>query len=105
MIPEYIEENSGREKVEFFTYNRVAAAPTTLEYEIHCRTNGTEVRAAESLTPGTSVYINITPDDTTLISQDNATELREITITADKGLATQFRRTYQYQVVNKSAIT
>lgn len=105
MIPEYVEENSGREKVDLFTYSRVAAAPTTVEYQIDCLTSGAAIRAAASLTPGTSVYILITPADTTLQSQDNSMELREITVTADLGLDTQFRRTYQYKVVNKAAVT
>jgi len=105
MIPNYIEGNSGREKVDLFTFGRVAATPTTLEYRIDCLKTNVAIRAATSLTPGDTVYINITPDDTTLQSQDNTEELREVTITADKGLDTQFRKTYQYLVVNKAAVT
>ena len=103
--PNVIEENSGRLKVIPYTFNHVAAVPTTLEYQIDCKSSGTLIRAATALTPGLTVYVPIAPDDTTLTTQTKNSELREVTITADKDLDTQFRKTHQYLVVNKAAVT
>lgn len=79
--------------------------PGTLVYQIDCLTTSTAIRASTSLTPASSGEIELTPDDTTLQSQDNAEELRVITVTADAGEDTQHIELFYYRVINRKTIT
>jgi len=79
--------------------------PGALEYRIDCLTTGAVIKTDTPVTPASSGEIELTPTETALQSQDNATELRLVTVTADKGTDTQHIETYQYEVKNLRAIT
>ena len=106
MIPVYEEESSGREKVHFYTYDKVASAPGTAKYKIDCETSGAAIRAWTTISsPDTTNNIDLTPGDTTLQSQDNLEEQRLITVLADEGTDTQRYGYHRYIVRNRQPVT
>ena len=92
--------------VQFWIYDKdhVAATPSALKYRIDCLTSGTEIKDDTVLTPASSGEIDLVPADTTLTTQDNATELRLITVTADADTNGQLISHYQYEVYNEYAV-
>lgn len=85
--------------------NDALEVPTTLDYQIDCLTTGAAIRASASITPASSGDIDILPADTTLQSQDNATELRVVTVTQDAGLDSQRIQQFRYEVKNLRVTT
>ncbi len=93
--------------IPFLCYDKdhELVVPTTLKYRIDCLATGAEIRDDTALTPASSGEIALVPADTTLESQDNVTELRVITVTADADIDTQHIERFQYEVVNLFAVT
>lgn len=84
--------------------NRVAAVPTTVEYRVDCLTTGGEVRDWTAVTPAAqAVTIILTADDTAILNDDNLSEHRRVTVTANRGLATTKTQIYQFWVQNLAA--
>ena len=83
----------------------VAALPASMVYQIDCVTTGTAIKAETALTPGTSVEIEIDAADNAIISQTNAVERRQVTVTAGYGINDQVIEVYEYRVINLNAVT
>lgn len=103
--PSYNEQTSAWVNFAYYDRDGAESVPATLSYRIDCLTTDTQIRADTAITPAVQTGdIHILPADTTLIHQAHAVELREITVTADAGLDTQFIEAFQYNVVNLSAV-
>ena len=99
------EESAAELDWELRDFDGTLVVPTSLAYQIHDIGSDTEVKAETSLTPGSTGTISLTPTDNTLVSQDNTSELRLVTLIADKGLSSQFNDRFIYEVVNLDYIT
>lgn len=104
-IPQYNESTVAYVDFEVYNKDEELTAPTTLAYQIDCATTGAAIRASTALTPASTGTITLTPTDTALQSQNNATELRVLTLTANAGLDSQHIEIFQYEVLNLKAVT
>ena len=82
----------------------VSAAPSTLNYSLHCLTTGAVLRNAVTLTPGASVEIVLTPVDNAMQIAANLRETRRITIKAGYGASDAVNDQYDYEVANLSQV-
>lgn len=87
--------------VEFRTRSTAAAAtPTNVYYRVDCLTTSTELQALTSVAAASSVSVSITPTMNAIQSDANDYEMKQLTIVADDGLATQQRKTVVWRVAN-----
>lgn len=77
-----------------------AATPSSLKYRVDCLTTRKEIADWAALTPGASASISITGAHNAIQDDSNDVEVRQLTVMADDGLATQHRGTVRWQVEN-----
>jgi hypothetical protein len=65
------------------------SAPSTVEFRIDCLTNGQQVLTWTTVTPGASVAIAVSSAYNTIITAANQSEVKQITVTGDRGLSFQ----------------
>jgi hypothetical protein len=78
------------------------AIPSGITYSIICLTNGTTVRAATAIAPGTSVEITLARSDNAIIDDTNDYEQRRVIIDATYGADDSLASYYDYLVKNLS---
>jgi hypothetical protein len=86
------------------------STPTTADYRIDRIRAGDpgcydEVLAWTSLTPATSINIPVTSANNAISFDYSRDELRQITVRANAGLATQYQGTLRYRVTNLAGQT
>lgn len=86
--------------VYFRDSSDAADTPTTVDYRIDCLSTKTILADWTSATPGTSVVITVTPTQNKIVNHTNAWERRQITVSSDRGLATETRDTAIWLVEN-----
>ena len=67
--------------VAFTDENGVAAVPATVSFTIADVASGTEIRTG-TITPASTVTLELTPDDMAILTDSNTSEIRRITFTA-----------------------
>jgi hypothetical protein len=77
-----------------------ASTPTTARYRIDDPDTGSEILAWTSLTPATSISIDITATNNAIVDDSCSTERRQITVQANAGLSTQYQGTMDYWIRN-----
>lgn len=82
-----------------------AVTPTNVKYRIDNLTTGEVVLDWTSVTAASDVSITITPTQNALSSQCNTTELRQVSVAADKDLATQFIDAVSFELENLRGVT
>ncbi len=96
------EAEPGALTLSFYDNDGQAVIPTTMAYRIDCDTNdGQEVRDWTAVpSPAAVSTIDITADDTAIISDCNKEETKRLTIIIDSGLDAQFTDEAVYIVKN-----
>lgn len=74
--------------------------PTSARYKINDKISGSELVEWTSLTPSTSMQIIIAPSVNAIITDNNDTEIKVVTVQLDDGLSTQHYIEYEYKVIN-----
>lgn len=83
--------------------NQAAGAdvtPTTVNYRLDDPVSRCIIQDWTAVTPGTSVAITLSADNNRVRNNLVATERRQLIVSTDYGLPTQFRDTFQYDIVN-----
>jgi hypothetical protein len=85
-----------------------ASTPTTIDYRIDRIRRGdpscySQVRDWTVVTPATSASIAVTATDNEISDEDSRDQDMQLTVTANRGLATQVSQTYRYRVENLAA--
>ena len=99
-LPEYHERSSFVAKVYFRGSTDAAEAPTTVDYRIDGLTTNTEIQGWTSATPAVQVDLSITPTQNRIVNQRNTWEKRQITVSANRGLADETRDIVMYKILN-----
>lgn len=77
-----------------------AATPTTIHYRIDCLTTGREVADWTSVSAASSFTLSVTGTHNAILNDSNSRETKQVTVMADRELATQYRDTVEYTVEN-----
>jgi hypothetical protein len=75
-------------------------APTTLEFRIDCITNDAMVLTWTTVTPGTSAAIALAGAYSAIRTAANHSEVKQITVMADRGLTFQCSDRKRWTVLN-----
>ena len=98
--PRY-KERSGFSTTAYFRDNSGAAsAPTTVHYRIDDPLTDTNITGWTSISAAASVTVTVLPSENRIVNNSKNTELRQLTVAADKGLSTETRDTLEWRVVN-----
>jgi len=82
---------------EFFDRDSLAATPTTVTYKVLCLTTGTTINASGSVSAASSVEIEITSAENTMLGT-GAKEKRRVIVPAAYGSGDQHVETIDYYV-------
>ena len=93
-------EGTAFQATAYFRSGDASSAPSTLKYRLDCLTTRKVVTDWTTLTAAAAVNFNITATQNATQDQSRRTELKQITVSANHGLATQFRATAKYRVEN-----
>lgn len=74
--------------------------PTTVHYRLDCLSTATQIADWTSASTGTTVTITTTPTHNAIQDDCNDVERKQLTVSADRGLSTEFNETYVYEVEN-----
>lgn len=98
--PRY-KERSGFSTTAYFRDNdNAASAPTTIHYRIDDPLTDTNITGWTSISAAASVTVTVLPSENRIVNNSKNTELRQLTVAADKGLSTESRDTLEWRVVN-----
>lgn len=95
-------EGSAFTATAYFRDRATAAAstPTNVYYRVDCLTTGQQVQDWTAGTPGASTSIAVTAANNAIQSDSNQYELKQLTVAADYGLATQVTESAVWTVTN-----
>lgn len=99
------EQSTSTVTVTFRDADGNLVVPTNVKYRLDCVTTGTAIKAETSVTPGSSVEITVTSAENSIQDQDNAYEVKELTIVADDGLPTECHESAKWRVRNLSFVS
>lgn len=91
--------------VNSFDKDGVAEAPSTMTYRIDDVDSGTEILADTALTPATSVTIQLTPADNTLVDAARKQERHRVTVHTEFGVDDEHNEHFTYTVRNLEGIS
>jgi hypothetical protein len=77
--------------------------PTTIDYRLDGECG--QITDWTSLTPGTTASATLTPTQNEILNDTRALEPKYITFAADRGLATEYRETFRYEVRNHGYVS
>ena len=77
-----------------------AATPTTIHWRLDCLSTGNEIADDTSVSAASSFTIAVTGAHNAIQSDGNEFETKQLTITTDVGLATQYREAVTWRVQN-----
>ena len=77
-----------------------AVTPTTIHWRLDCLTTGRELEGATIVTPASSFTIALTGSHNAIRNDSNEQETKQVTVTTDEGLATQYREIVRWTVEN-----
>lgn len=95
-----VNERNSNTITAYFRDAGAASAPTTVHYRIDDITTGTKITDWTSVSPAVSVDITVKSAENRIIANGDATERRQITVSADKGTTTETRSTTEWFVKN-----
>jgi hypothetical protein len=77
-----------------------AATPTTISWRIDCLTTGRQIEDDTTVSPASSFTIAVTGTHNAIRNDSNEQETKQLTVTTDEGLATQYREAVRWTVTN-----
>lgn len=86
-------------------YQGVLTAPATLRYRVDCKTTAKALAEWTTVTPSSSVLIDITPTTNAIQNVRNAYETKAITLEANTGTDEAFTQEQTWRVKNLQFIT
>ncbi len=98
------EDTAGNIQVSLYDSSSALTVPSTLEYRIDDWETDASVKAATTLTPASVFLVPLNPADNAIIDSELALEKKIVTITADKGMSTEYNEQIEYFVRNLSYI-
>lgn len=106
VIPTISERNRHRVTVRWVDPDGNSVIPSTVRWRIDCLTTGTMVVNWISVaSPSSTTVIEISALYNTIITDGNLAEIKEITVQANQGLATQINSKGQWIVENLKGYT
>ena len=106
VIPTILERNRHRVTVVWRDPDGNAVNPTTVRWKLDCLTTGTEIATWQTVTsPTSTTVIEISALYNTIQNSSNQAEIKEVTVQANQGLATQINTKGQYIVENAKGYT
>ena len=85
--------------------SQAASTPTTIHYRIDCLSTGTTIVDWTAVSsPAGEKSISVTGDNSAIINGDKKTELKQLTVQADRGLTTQSTGRVLYRVRNLDGV-
>lgn len=99
------EGTTGYLSVTFKNKSGTEEAPASASYRIDDVATGTQIRAATSLTPATTVEITLTPADNRILNTNLRAETRRVTVVAGYGVSDQVTSEYIYRVNSLSGVS
>ena len=99
-------EGSAFTATAYFRDRATAAAstPTTAKYRVDCLTTGVNLQDWTTLTPAASIPISITATHQAIQNSSNRSEVKQLTVSADHGLAAQARDVMSWTVNNTELV-
>jgi len=94
------ERNSATITAYFRNSSNAATVPTTVDYRIDDISTHTPITAWTSVSPASEVSITVKSAENRIIANGDATERRQITVSADRGTTTETRDTTEWFVEN-----
>jgi hypothetical protein len=79
--------------------------PTNIKYRIDCLSTGTAVLDWTTVSADDEITLTITATQNAMQDQFRAYEIKELTVAADYGLATQFVESVTYHVENLRGVS
>ena len=104
-IPRHKERSSFTATAYFRDSSDAAEAPSTVHYRIDDLTTAAVVLDWTTITAAVSVNILIKSEYNKIIADSNSYEVRQLTVSADKGTDNETRDTVQWQVENIDGFT
>ena len=98
--PKYPERSSFVATAYFRGSDDSATAPTTVDYRIDDPKTKTNITPWTSVSAAASVSITVKASDNRMISSNNRYELRQLTVSADRGTTTETRDSVTWKVIN-----
>lgn len=81
-----------------------AVTPTNVNYRLDEPVSRCVIQDWTAVTPGTSVAISLTADNNRVRNCLTPVERRQITVSVDHGLATQYRDSFSYDIKNLTGV-
>ncbi len=88
----------------YFRDGEASSASSTAKYRVDCLTTGEVLTDWTTLTPAVSIAISITSTNNAIQENSNKYEKKQITVSANHGLATQYRVKKTWNVKNNTAV-
>ena len=89
----------------FFDSSDAVALPSTIRYQVWCKSNKEAVRDWTSVAIGTSVTIPITSTDNRILNPNSTYEIRQLVVQTNAGTSTQKTETLEWRVKNLGGVT
>lgn len=77
-----------------------AATPTTIHWRLDCLSTAKEIEGDTSVAAASNFTIAVAGAHNAIQSDCNEYEVKQLTVTTDVGLSTQYRETVTWRVVN-----
>ena len=91
-------------EASFFDTADAVALPSTIRYQVYCKTNKQVVRDWTNVAIGTSVTINIKPADNAIINSRNSYELRQLVVQTNANTDTKKSEVLEWRVKNLGGV-
>lgn len=73
--------------------------PTTVSFRLDCLNNGAVIADWATVTAAAEATIAITPDQNQCVTRDEV-QRTLLTVSADRGIATEFVESFEFEIVN-----
>ena len=91
-------------EASFFDSADAVALPSSIRYQVWCKTNKEAVRDWTTVAIGTSVSIAITSSDNRILDTRNSFEQRQLVVQTNPGTSTQQTETLEWRVKNLGGV-
>jgi hypothetical protein len=99
-VKDHVREKSQLAVTARFLTADVLTAPTNVYYRLDCLTTCQTIQDWTSVSADDEVDLTLTASQNAIQCQDNEVERKQLTVAADYNLATEYRETFEYDVLN-----
>jgi hypothetical protein len=98
------EGSTGYIAISFFDQVGAAANPTSVEYRVDCLSTARQILDWTTITPATSVEIQLTPAQNAILNPANSVEKKLVTVRAQYGAGEAQTDQFEYVVRNLAKV-